>query len=187
MRFFTTAQSVEISPEAVIRARGFAEAIVQTVNYSDSYQFNTEKVKRDHFISKIGEEATAAVFRQFTPEITLPDYEIYLGKQKNWNDDIYVNGIGLAVKTQPRSAAEKYGLSWTFQCGKRRSDPILGQPDAWICFVQCIDLGSTYPCIVYPPRQLKTIKFGEPKLAKLKGEKKVVYAAENGIDLYIFQ
>lgn len=85
----------------------------------------------------------------------------------------------IASKTQTKSSADKFGLSWTFQCGKQRKDTILDQPESWVCFVQCDDSNTQYNCIVYPPIQIEEIKFGKPKLLKLRGEKLVVYAEEN--------
>lgn len=104
-----------------------------------------------------------------------PDYTIYPARQKSWQEDLLVNGIALAVKTQKQSMANRFGLSWTFQAGSSRYDTILNKPAAWVAFVKFDDLsGNT--CFVYPPRQIKDLLFEEPKLDKLKGHKKVVYA-----------
>ncbi|QSJ17601.1 hypothetical protein JYQ62_01595 [Nostoc sp. UHCC 0702] len=56
------------------------------------------------------------------------------------------------------------------------------KPDSWVCFVHCNDIDNSYNCIVYPPRLIEEIVFGEPKLAKLRGEKLVVYAKDNGFE-----
>jgi hypothetical protein len=85
-----------------------------------------------------------------------------------------VDGLGLAVKTQATSLARKFGLSWTFQAGTYRKDPILNNPNAWVCFVEFNE--TTRQCRVFPPYQIKELTFGEPKLEKLRGSKKVVYA-----------
>jgi len=34
-------------------------------------------------------------------------------KKKAWDEDLIIGGIELAVKTQKRSAAKRYGASWT--------------------------------------------------------------------------
>ena len=179
MRFFENPYSV-ITPSSIIeKAKLFTDEVIGTVDYSDSQQSNKRKIWQDHFISKIGEEAVYQVFSQFTDNLTEPDYTIYFGKNKSWDADLKVNANDLAVKTQTKSSADKFGLSWTFQCGKQRKDTILDQPESWVCFVQCDDSNTQYNCIVYPPIQIEEIKFGKPKLLKLRGEKLVVYAEEN--------
>ncbi|MEM9770568.1 MAG: hypothetical protein AAF889_03020, partial [Cyanobacteria bacterium P01_D01_bin.73] len=102
--------------------------------------------------------------------------EIYDAPQKSWDADLYVDSVPLAVKTQTQAMANRFGLSWTFQAGSQRGrrDPILDIPEAWVCFVKYDEAAQT--CWVYAPRQIATLRFGEPKLAKLRGFKKVVYA-----------
>jgi hypothetical protein len=114
------------------------------------------------------------VFSKYVP-VSGPDYTIYHGKEKSWSDDLYINKIGLAVKTQKRSMAQRFGLSWTFQSGPARCDVILRKPDAWVVFVTYDDISGNV-CYVYPPFQMKELTLGEPVLEKLKGFKKVVYA-----------
>lgn len=87
-----------------------------------------------------------------------------------------VNGIPLGVKTQTQEAAERFGLSWTFQWGQQRRDPVLLDPDAWVCFVLFAETLSH--CWVYPACQIQELTLAEPRLARLKGEKKVVYAQD---------
>jgi hypothetical protein len=181
MKFFDKSQLVSTSPAIIEKAKEFTNQVIGTVDYSDSQQSNKQKVWHDHFISKIGEEAVYKIYTQFTDNITKPDYKIYHGKNKNWDADIKVNNVDLAVKTQTKSSADKFGLSWTFQWGLHRKDIILDQPDSWVCFVKCDDTNSRYNCIVYPAMQIKYIIFGEPKIARLRGEKKVVYAKDNNI------
>jgi hypothetical protein len=157
--FFEKPYLIKTSPEIIEKARTFTNQVITTVNYLDSKQFNQTKVWQDHFISKIGEEAVYQVFAQFTEQIIPPDYTIYQGKNKSWAADLNVNGIDLAVKTQTKTSANKFGLSWTFQAGLFRRDRILDQPEAWVCFVQCDDTNKNYHCLVYPPMQIKTLMF----------------------------
>ena len=175
MKFYSTIQEVNLDTAIIEQARKFANDVVTTIDYSDSNQTSLEKIRLDHFVSKLGEEAAAFVLSNYTSVIG-PDYTIYEAKQKNWEHDLLVNDTGLAVKTQTRSAAVKYTLSWTFQSGEKRKDIILQQPEAWVVFVECNDL-SHYSCYVYPPFQMKELVLGEPKLPYLKKHKKVVYAA----------
>ncbi|MDP1547342.1 MAG: hypothetical protein Q8L87_15135 [Anaerolineales bacterium] len=179
MRDFVKIQTVVMDAALIVKARSFARQVTPTVGspgngYRDTNQYNLQKIENDHFVSKIGEESVRIVFEQLGHQVQGPDYRVYDGKQKSWDSDLYVNTIGLAVKTQASSLARKFGLSWTFQAGSYRKDPILNKADAWVCFVEFNE--ATRHCRVYPPYQIKELTFGEPKLVRLKGSKKVVYA-----------
>lgn len=176
MKIFKTIQKTKITAEQLIRAQTFSNAVIGTVNYRDSRQNNREKIRHDHFVSKIGEEAVKAIFEKMNLQVKGPDYSIYEGKSKSWDDDLLIDDIPLAVKTQTSHSAAKFGLSWTFQSGKRRADPILKNPLAWVCFVEFDEQKKI--CRVFPPFQIKDLPLKEPLLAKLKGEKKVVYAQD---------
>jgi hypothetical protein len=174
LRYFHTVHQVFIEPAIIQKAKEFAIQVTATTNYADSNQLSAIKINNDHFISKIGEEAAKLVLSKYA-QVNGPDYTIYHGKAKSWNDDLYVNNIGLAVKTQKRSMAQKFGLSWTFQSGPNRCDIILKKTEAWVVFVEYDDISGNV-CYVYPPFRMKELTLGEPVLKKLKGFKKVVYA-----------
>jgi hypothetical protein len=181
MRYFISPQTAIVSPELLAKARSFAQEVTPTVGdrgqgYRDSHQGNLAKITLDHWVSKIGEEAVRLIFVQQGCEVEGPDYQIYRGKQKSWAADLRVNGVDLAVKTQSLQMARRFGLSWTFQCGQHRKDPILQTPHAWVCFVQAEP--ETGHCVVYPPYQIQELRFSEPKLSYLKGSKKVIYAQD---------
>lgn len=176
MRFYTDIKYITLEQEIINKARKFAKEVTPTTDYSDTHQINTNKIFNDHFIGKLGEEAVKKVFEAFGKDVGGPDYKIYSVKYKSWDDDLYIDEIGLAVKAQKRSTAQRFGLSWTFQDAKPRRDIILDNQDAWVCFVAVDDLSTNYLCLVYPPYQIKELVFDEPKLEKLKGLKKVVYA-----------
>lgn len=175
MATFREPQTVHLSAEAVERARTFAEAVTSTVNYRDSNQTVREKIRDDHFVSKLGEEAVRLVFEKRDCVVEGPDYTVYAGRGKSWDADLKVNGMEVAVKTQCRSAANRYDLSWTFQDSPERRDPILDAPDAWVCLVVFEDLKEGYECMVYPLRKIKQLIFEAPRLSKLVGKKQAVY------------
>ena len=175
MSTFRTPQTVHLSPEAVARATAFADAVTSTVNYRDSHQDVKKKIRDDHFVSKLGEEAVRFVFEQRDCSVEGPDYTIYSGKQKSWDADLKINDLEVAVKTQRRSAAKRYGLSWTFQDSPERRDPILDTPEAWVCLVVFEDLKDGHECVVYPLRKIKQLIFEAPRLSKLVGKKQAVY------------
>lgn len=177
LRIFQQPLEVQINSAQIAIAKQFAQDVIATVNYRDSNQTNRAKIQNDHFISKIGEEAVATIFRQHGWQVKGPDYAIYEGKNKSWEEDLYVDDLGLAVKTQKQSSAARYGLSWTFQNSARRRDPILAMPQAWVCFVVCNERKG-YNCLVYPPHQIQELVFKDPKLAYLKGKKRVVYETD---------
>ena len=175
MPTFRTPQIVQLPGEAVTRAKAFAEAVTETVNYRDSNQILKQKIRDDHFVSKLGEEAARYVFEARNCIVEGPDYAIYAGKAKSWVADLKINALEVAVKTQRRSAAKRYGLSWTFQDSPSRRDPILSMPEAWVCLVVFEDLQSGFVCVVYPMRKIKQLIFEAPRLHKLVGKKQAVY------------
>ena len=175
MPTFKDPQVVRLSAEAVARATAFAEAVTETVNYRDSNQTIQKKIRDDHFVSKLGEEAVCSVFEARDCTIEGPDYTIYSGKRKSWDADLKINDLEVAVKTQRRSAAKRYGLSWTFQDSPERRDPILDLPDAWVCLVVYEDLKEAHDCLVYPLRKIKQLIFESPRLSRLVGKKQAVY------------
>jgi hypothetical protein len=174
MSTFRTPQIIHIPPEVVARAQAFADAVSATVNYHDSNQTQKQKIRDDHFVSKLGEEAVRLVFEARSCTVEGPDYTIYDKKQKSWAADLKINSLDVAIKTQRRSAAKRYGLSWTFQDSPKRRDPILSMPEAWVCFVVYEDLDPGFECIVYPLRKIKQLIFEPPRLPHLAGKKKTV-------------
>lgn len=178
MKFFTAIQRVTLAKSIAEKAWGFAKEVTPTTPYRDSNQINSGKIRIDHFKSKLGEEAVYTVLSQYGT-VKPPDYTIYLGAQKSWDDDLYFEGTGIAVKTMLRSDAGHYGLSWVFQANDTRRDSILDKPNAWVFFVECDDTKHNrdfYELYVYPPYQIKELTFGLPKSQHLIGHKLVVYA-----------
>lgn len=180
MKYYTSVKKIILNKEMVEKGKWFADLVATTTDYSDTNQTMKDKIVHDHFVSKLGEEATRLALSNYA-KVVGPDYTIYEAKRKSWEADLFVNGTPLAVKTQATSAAIRYGLSWTFQCGVKRRDIILEQPEAWVAFVEYDDYNAPYQtCFVLPLFQMKDLLLAEPQLDKLKGHKKVVYAASLG-------
>ncbi len=175
MPTFRTPQILQIPDETRERAFAFAKRVTETVNYHDSNQTVLEKIRDDHFVSKLGEEAVRILFQSRECLVEGPDYDVYEAKRKSWAADLRVNDLDVAVKTQRRSAANRYGLSWTFQDSPERRDPILDMPDAWVCLVVFEDLKEKTECVVYPLRKIKQLIFEAPRLGRLEGKKQAVY------------
>lgn len=175
MSTFRTPQIVHIPLEIVAQAEAFADAVADTVDYRDSNQRMRRKIRDDHFVSKLGEEAVRLVFERRQCKVEGPDYTVYGSRQKSWAADLRVNTLEVAVKTQRRSAANRYDLSWTFQDSPERRDPILSMPDAWVCLVVYEDLKPEFECVVYPLRRIRQLIFEAPRLRRLVGKKQAVY------------
>ena len=175
MPTFHIPQVVSIPDDAKECAHVFAVRVTGTVDYKDSNQTVIEKVRDDHFVSKLGEEAVRILFEGRNCRVEGPDYGVYEAKRKSWAADLRVNDLEVAVKTQRRSAAKRYGLSWTFQDSPERRDPILDMPDAWVCLVVFEDLKEGTECVVYPLRKVKQLIFEAPRLERLVGKKQAVY------------
>ena len=105
MSTFRTPQIIRLPPEVVARAQAFADAVTDTVDYQDSNQTKKKKIRDDHFVSKLGEEAVRLVFEARHCIVEGPDYGIYDSKQKSWAADLKINALEVAVKTQRRSTA----------------------------------------------------------------------------------
>jgi hypothetical protein len=170
-----TPQVIYLSPEDVARAKTFAQSVIGTVNYRDSNQASKKKIHDDHLVSKLGEEAVRCVFEARKCVVQGPDYSIYESRQKSWAADLRINALDVAVKTQRRSAANRYSLSWTFQDSPKRRDRLLDMPEAWVCLVVYEDLKPDYECLVYPLRKIKQLIFEAPRLSRLVGKKQAVY------------
>lgn len=182
MEYFKSIIQVSLDKEMVDKAKKFAEECQKTTDYSDANQFYDHKIVQDHFIGKMGEEATKKAFSYFIglEKIIGPDYNIYIGKDKSWDDDLYIDGVGLAVKTQRKLASDHYGLSWCFakDSSRGRRDPVLDNPNAWVCFVLYDDSTDGNYFYIYPPTQIKNLSFKDPKKDYLVGKKDVVYAKD---------
>lgn len=175
MPTFKTPQVIQIPADAKKRASDFAKSVIATVNYKDSNQSIQNKIQDDHFVSKLGEEAVRILFESRECSVTGPDYSVYEAKRKSWAADLKVNGLDVTVKTQRPSAGNRYDVSWTFQDSPERHDPILDEPDAWMCLVVYEDLQDAVEYLVYPLRKIKQLIFEPPRLAKLVGKKQAVY------------
>jgi hypothetical protein len=165
---------VELTQGLYQKALKFAQEVSATTDYSDCSQDKIEKIQQDHCSSKLGEEAVRIHLEMSGWNVAGPDYTIYRYPEKSWASDLYVNRVGVAVKSQLRSSANHFGLSWTFQLAPRR-DPILDQPWAWVYFVEIVDTEPGHKCNIFPVQRIENLSFKPPKLDYLIGKKLVVY------------
>ncbi len=175
MHTFERPQALLLPAHLTAKGEAYAAAVRGTVDYADSNQ-TSAKVRTDHLTGKLGEEAVRLAYQSFGVPVDGPDYEIYRGKRKSWAADLKVDGEDLHVKTQTLKAALLYGLSWMFQDSSARSDLVLKQQDDWVAFVLLNEERAS--ATVFPPQQMRALRFSPPMLAHLQGKKRVVYARE---------
>jgi len=182
MNYFKGINYTTLNEKQINKIKQFAEDCVKTNYYGDTKQHNIYKIERDIFIGKAGEEAVKKVFLSYISNnlIKGPDYNIYDKKNKSWEEDLFIDGVGLGVKTQIKNSADAFDLSWLFQkdSEKGRRDVVLDKPDAFVCFVLYTDQGGEHSFYVYPPTQIKNLNFKDPKKEDLIGYKSVVYARD---------
>ncbi len=114
-----------ISDEMYIKCKKFAEDSVSSSadKYARRQQFDVEKIKKDIFNGKIGEQGTWNCLSEFYPQLSEPDYQIYSKHQKSWDVDLKdPSGIKIAVKSQNIDSALSFGDSWVFQFGDGKKD-----------------------------------------------------------------
>lgn len=114
-----------ISDDMYMKCKKFAEESVTSSadKYARRQQFDIEKIKKDIFNGKIGEQGTWNCLSEFYPKLSQPDFEIYSKYQKSWDADLKdPSGIKIAVKSQNIDSALAFGESWVFQIGDGKKD-----------------------------------------------------------------
>ncbi len=86
--FYQYIEVVELEKGLADNAKRFAQAVVETTDYSDANQCNREKVIYDHFIRKLGEEAVKKLLTDMGYAVQGPDYTIYPKFKKSWDSDL---------------------------------------------------------------------------------------------------
>lgn len=158
---------IGILPRWQEEAEKFADEVNPTTNYVDSKQPRSNRTWRNHKDGKLAEFVVGFLYNADHR----PDTQIYKGRKKSWDADLQVNGKPCAVKSQTLESFLKYQPSMTFQCGARRKDKILSEPNSQVIY--CLLLDNI--ALISPPFAIRDLKFGDPKLPKLIGEKTVAY------------
>ena len=143
MRYFVGVQTIVIEPCLIVKAKIFAKQVTPTIGspgngYRDTYQSNLKKIENDHFVSKVGEEAVRIVFEQCSRQVRGPDYQIYDGKQKSWDSDLYIDGFALAVKNTGDFISKKVWIVLDFPVRNlsQRSNPVQSECLGMFCRIQ---------------------------------------------------
>ena len=187
---FTDAIDVGINDKICNQCQSFAQEVNSTTKYGDCGQNNMDKRQFDNFVGKIAEFGVYAVLSKMGKEynftINLPDCNIYKGKEKSWRSDFCIQStvdenikLDIAVKGQALTQAKKYELSGTFQIASFRKDNVFTKPDELVFLCLVDDISDKYRVLVLPPKQIKNIKFSDPKIPKFKGLKSCYYAKDN--------
>lgn len=167
-------KQIEIKAEWKEACKTFADEVNPTTNYKDSHQPRSSRTWTNHFDGKIAEFAVATAYNTAPP-----DLKIYKGNKKSWDADLNAGEEQYAVKSQTLDSFQRYSPSMTFQCGSRRVDKVLSEPEAPV--VYCLLLENI--ALVSPVFRIKDLAFGPPKLEKLAGEKTVAYLEKSHPEL----
>jgi len=107
--------------EEIDKCRTFAHAVVNTNidRYAQRNQFDIDKIIDDIFVGKLAEYAAYKFLLSRGKKVTEPDTQVYAANKKSFSADL-TDGINhYHVKCMKKSAAERFGLSWSFQIEDR--------------------------------------------------------------------
>ena len=158
----------------------FAEKVVDTNidEYSKRNQSDIEKIKKDILIGKLAEWGVYFIYLERNrTKIDPPDMKVYNAWNKSFEPDLKWGLYNLHIKSQIAESSERYGDSWVFQA----KDPLFGFSNEYDIVIGCrvsIERDGVYVGILLE-KPFKELKFGEPKLSKFGGNKKVVYLKDN--------
>lgn len=173
---FQNHRIVDLQPKLIAACEAFADLRIENGDsYSDSYQGDKIKNKKDILVGALGE---VALRRFLGPACSLPDFTYYGKEDKSYSSDMMYKGHKIAVKTQWSDAARRFGLSWTFQLAtsSRREDPIVSNPSGFIALCLAHEAGQAVTVQALLRATDIIPEFLEPpKLAKLKDVKTCLY------------
>ncbi|HLD91141.1 MAG TPA: hypothetical protein VI911_09030 [Patescibacteria group bacterium] len=137
--------------------------------YSKRNQSNKELIIQQIFEGKVAEFAVYQYYKDRQLDCTLPDISIYTKRKKSFSSDLQVGMYHIHVKSQNLSSQRRYGKSWLFQA----KDPLFKKATEYdICVFCTVDENVV---TIELKDQFVNLTFSEPKLDKLKGNKKAFY------------
>jgi len=169
---------ITISDEQYEKCLQFSNKVVKTNSdcYARRNQTDLEKIVDDILVGKLAEVASEKILSARGIEHSETDLNIYSVGGKSFDADLYGwterKSWKFHVKCMKRENAERWGLSWTFQC----ADPIVSDPndDEYIILCEMVDYRTINIKTVVRANTLYNC-WSEPKLNKLRGIKKVLY------------
>jgi len=134
------------------------------------------KIRRDIYGGALAEFAVYNYFLKDGLNCSEPDLEIYHASSKSYDPDLYVQGNKIHVKSQTKEAAERWGLSWTFQ----KNDPLLKVPSDTDYLALCKTHGNAVEiCAILKAKTVhKENLFSDCRVANYAVTKKVIYFEE---------
>lgn len=162
-----------LTDEQKFAAGEFSQKVLSTnlSEYSRRKQTNVSLIKSQIYEGKLAEFAVCDYFNKFTQlQCGAPDLNIYEKGQKSFAADLVLkNGTNVHVKSQNLESVKRYGKSWICQ----KNDPLVKNPSPHDMVVFCLFCGEFVEIVSL--ENAKVIKWGEPKLDKLKGNKVAYY------------
>lgn len=160
-------------PKNIIKdCENFANKVITTNvdKYRTRNQFQADMIKKQIIQGKIAE---FGVYYFFDGRCSEPDLEVYPKQNKSFDADLHLSNINLHIKSQSKESEARYSKSWVFQA----EDPLFkNASDNDLCVFCTVDNDEVEISLV---KKFKNVKFGEPKLAKFRDIKRMVYYEEN--------
>jgi hypothetical protein len=150
----------------------FATDVVGTNvdKYRERNQCDVNKIINDIYVGKLGEFAVYNVLKHGGKTVDAPDVAIYGARKKSFSADLTDGRLKYHVKTMTASAAERYGLSWSFQI----EDPLVKRPTDADVLVLCEEDNDTIDVKTFIKANRVCELYTKPKLAKLHYIKRVL-------------
>lgn len=175
MSAFLVLDQEHLKTAAFFAAQSVSSSIDQ---YARRRQTDPRQIQHQIEIGKIGEFGVYQWLTENDLYPTIPDTTIYDARHKTFAPDMMLEGMPIHVKAQDAQSAARFGMSWTFQYGaKVGSDKEIFAPDpkGYVVFA-LVDRNTVN---IHGAVRVATLHeqnlFRDPKLAKLRGIKTVVY------------
>jgi hypothetical protein len=169
---------IKISDSEYNKCLRFSKKVVDTNIdcYARRNQTDKEKIIDDILVGKIAEIASEKLLTARGIEHSETDLNVYSVGGKSFDPDLYGwtewRSWKFHVKCMKHENAERWGLSWSFQA----TDHLVTDPnsDEYIILCELMDYHTIDIKTVVRANTLFNC-WGDPKLNKLKGIKKVLY------------
>jgi hypothetical protein len=150
----------------------FANKVVSTNidKYAERNQTDIQKIINDIYVGKVAEYAVYKLLVSRGKSVKEPDVEVYSAKKKSFSADLTDGTLQFHVKCMKKEAAERYGLSWSFQM----EDPLIRRPNESDVLVLCEYDNDNIDIKAFIKANKVTSIYTKPFLKKLEYIKKVL-------------
>ena len=161
--------------------------------YSDCGQTNVEKKTYQKYYSKIIEWAFERyIINENKYKIITPvDYKYYPPNKRKWKEDLTIQDkktektLKVSLKSTTLETAKKYGISWSWQCDrKRRVDPIIDHPENYLVALGIYAYDKAYGVYIGEATKIWHL-LKAPKVSILKNKKQCIYLKDIDKNLYL--